>query len=191
MGTFALHISRCGLRHLACAAVIAAGLACALAQQIADMGAAREYCDTHPLDRIEGIWDLTDADTQVLIARSEGHDGEYVMTVITSGDCRLLPGDTLGIYRRTPDGDRFRLTMSTGLKINAECVATLTEDDMGITIQRPVHRIELSPHLLLRRFWSLFRYRSDNPADRLHDGLIRIYPPDRDQLPSPYKMRYL
>ena len=62
---------------------------------------------------------------------------------------------------------------------------------MGITIQRPVHRIELSPHLLLRRFWSLLRYRSDNPADRLHDGLIRIYPPDRDQLPSPYKMRYL
>ena len=144
---FAAIISQLGLRHLACAAVIAAGLACALAQQIADMGAAREYCDTHPLDRIEGIWDLTDADTQVLIARSEEHDGEYVMTVITSGDCRLLPGDTLGIYRRTPDGDRFRLTMTTGLKINAECVATLTEDDMGITIQRPVHRIELSPHL--------------------------------------------
>ncbi len=103
MATFALHISRCGLRLLACAAVIAAGLACVPAQQIADMGAAREYCDTHPLDRIEGIWDLTDADTQVLIARSEGHDGEYVMTVLTSGDCRLLPGDTLGIYRRTPD----------------------------------------------------------------------------------------
>ena len=161
------------------------------AQHIADMEAARTYCDTAPLQRIEGIWDMTTADCKVLICRNPASDSEYDIIVLESDDSRLLPGDVLGTVKASANPDQFKLTLNTGFKWNAECLATLSSDDMSLRIERPKRKLKLSPYMLLHKFWGLFRYESDTPTDRLQQGMVRLYPRGVGDSANRFHIRYL
>lgn len=181
------------VRPAAMVAVITGGFgtvcpeAVGAAPQIYDIQAAREYCDSRPLDRIEGIWNLTDADTQVLIALEERHPGRYVVILLRNDDCRMMPGDTLAILARTADPLKYRMDLRNAPPGQSESVAILGADDSIIEIQKPIVKVEITPERLLRRFRSLFHVRRSYPADRLNDGMVRLYPPDPSQLPSQFR----
>ena len=180
------------LRHAV--AIIAILLTYVLADArppICDLPAARQYCDTTTLQRIEGIWKMTDSDTQLLISRDDTHPLQYAVTILRAEDARLLPGDTLAVCHPSADPDRFTITFRTGMKWDAKCLATLTDSDLAISIQRPQRRIKLSPYMFLRHFWGLFRYESKNPVEQITQGLIKLYPRGYDQQSSPFNIRYL
>lgn len=177
------------LRSLLISILTAIGLQVTMAQSISDIGAAIQYCDTTAMQRIEGIWDMTATDCKVLICKDA--ENTYRAVVLESDDARLLPGSILATIVASAHPDQFRFTFNMGLKWNVECMATLTADDMALQIERPRHRIKLSPHLLLYRFWGLFKYDSKNPVEQIKDGMVRIYPHGKSSGANTFKVRYL
>lgn len=171
--------------------ITVAGVLSMSAQNIADMEAAKIYCDSAPLQRIEGIWDMTTADCKVLICRVTDSDSEYDIIVLESDDSRLLPGDVLGVVESSANPDQFKLTFKTGVKWNVNCLATLSADEMSLRIERPKRKLKLSPYMLLHKFWGLFRYESDNPVDRLQQGMVRLYPRGVVDSANRFHIRYL
>ena len=170
------------MKTLFCSTVLLLWLAnTAAAQEICD-AAARRYCDTNPIERIEGIWQLTGDSGRTVMIRRTAERGNYVMTSLSCDDARILPGDTLATLTFTPDPTRFRLRMKFGpgiAAISQTCAATLVDGDRGLTVEKPGFRFSLSPRLMFSEFWRLFFY-FDNPARRLPSGMIRLYPqPDR------------
>lgn len=166
-------------------------LAASARQPVCDIPAAKQYCDTTALQRIEGIWKMTDSDTQLLISRDDRDPLRYAVTILRADDARLLPGDTIAICTPSADPENFTFTFRTGMKWDAKCLATLTDHDLAITIRRPSRRLKLSPYMFLRHFWGLFRYESENPVEQIRQGLIKIYPNGYDQQASPFNIRYL
>lgn len=160
-------------------------------QKISDAGAAREYCDTTALQRIEGIWEMTTKECSVLISRDGNSRDHYIMTVIDSRDARILPGTVIGNIETSADPNQFLLTMKGDLKLKIKCLATLSSDDMALHIEKPRHRLKFSPTLLLSRFWRLFRYESDSPAERIKNGLIRLYPRGINNQSNDFRVKYL
>lgn len=170
------------MKTLLCPSILLLTLTNAAAQEICDIDAARRYCDSNPIERVEGIWQLTGDDSRTVMIRRTAGRGNYVMTSLNCDDARILPGDTLATLTFTPDPTRFRLRMKLGPGIAAvsqTCAATLVDGDRGLTVEKPGFRFSLSPRLMFSEFWRLFFYY-DNPARRIPSGMIRLYPqPDR------------
>lgn len=141
---------------------------------IADMEGASDYVRTAPMQRIEGIWQLCDQTTRVLIHRDERDPQLYKVTIIDSDDARLLPGDVLGTVSATPDPVKYRLTLRLWPGRDEECAATLIDSDRAIVVERPKHTIKITPRIYLPGFWTVITYRGDNPAGRLPRGMVRI-----------------
>lgn len=149
-----------------------------VAQKICDADAAKHYCDTNPIDRIEGLWRFTQQDAEVFIQKTH-KPGNYVIILINSDDARLLPGDTIGSAIYTPVPEKFNLSlyMSPGSdKWKKNCVATLTNEDHSLIIETPKAHIDISPRFLLSRFWGLLLFKYDDPTRKIPNGLIRSYP---------------
>ncbi|MBD5329769.1 MAG: hypothetical protein HDS03_07820 [Bacteroides sp.] len=151
-------------------------------ETIRDLAAAREFCDRNPLDRVEGIWEFPEDNTVVLISCANEKRREYTLTVISSPDCRLHPGEKIGSLSSSVDSDKFRLSLFTSrhngiLSDPSDCLATLTDRDGTIRIEKRKFRISTRINRFLPKFWQLLTlFSSSSPLDKLPKGLIRIYP---------------
>lgn len=162
-----------------------------LPQEVRDLDAAIEYCNSTPLAEVEGIWQFADNETSVLIARDEADPAKFVMRIIAADDARLLPGDIIGTMRITPDAGKFELTLRSGAdfsKHDVKCFAALSSDANAITIRKPAVKFDFSPSMILSRFWRIMKVRFENPAADLPYGLIRIYP---GEAATPHSIIYL
>ena len=143
------------MKTLLCPSILLLTLTNAAAQEICDIDAARRYCDSNPIERVEGIWQLTGDDSRTVMIRRTAGRGNYVMTSLNCDDARILAA------------------------VSQTCAATLVDGDRGLTVEKPGFRFSLSPRLMFSEFWRLFFYY-DNPARRIPSGMIRLYPqPDR------------
>lgn len=164
-----------------------------------DMGAAVELCDSSPLDPVEGVWLYPDDNVTVLVLRRESSEQsftEYDLTVVSSSDCRLSPGDLLGRLTASADPSRFRLTLFTvrkdaSLTLPGECLATLDVLKEALFVQSRKLKIRIGINTLLPRFWRIAKVSVDNPLDRLQPGMVRIYPSYDGNGSSRRKPRYL
>lgn len=165
--------------------------ATANAAKIADEQAAREYCDRAPLLRIEGIWEFPSDGTRVLIRKAETGNRSCDIVLLSSPDCRLTPGETIGSISPAPEQGKFRLSLcrrrSKGLLTDpAHCAAKLSSSGNSITIKPRKFKIGLRSMWFLPKVWRALRVSLSDPEGELLDGMIRIYPvttPDRTSDP--------
>ena len=164
----------------------------AAAQKVADMGQALEYCRLHPLDKVEGIWEFPEDNTVVLISSSSKKRRTYDLTIVSTPDCRLKPGEKIGEMSSSVDSDKFRLSLFTSRKDGiltdpSDCLATLNDREGSITIEKRKFKISSRISRYLPKFWRLLSLFSvSSPADKLPQGLIRIFPS-----PAPHGPIYL
>ncbi|MDE6028008.1 MAG: hypothetical protein K2G23_08055 [Muribaculaceae bacterium] len=153
------------------------------AQQVADMGQAMEYCKANPLEKIEGIWEFPEDNTVVLISSSNKKRRTYDLTILSTPDCRLKPGEKIGEMPASVDSDKFRLSLFTSRKEGiltdpSDCLATFNDREGSITIEKRKFKISSSRiSRYLPKFWRLLSLFSvSSPADKLPQGLIRLFP---------------
>lgn len=153
---------------------------CAFAEKLSD-DEARDWCDNNAINQIEGIWEYPDDNTRVLIRADKNVPGSFSMTVLSSPDCRMAPGDILGRLYPSVDAKQFRLKLATkkdnlNLTNSQDCVAVLSSDGESIRVKTTKIRFKISPAILLPKFWRIVRFSIDNPADDLPAGLVKLYP---------------
>lgn len=148
---------------------------------IFDILSAREYCDSRGLLRPEGIWEFPDDATKVMIRTRTDISRTYDIILLSSPDCRLLPGEIIGRIEETVDPDKYQLSLFCDrrkgiLTDMRSCAAELNTDEGTLRISPRGIKLSIRTIRLLPSFWKLFGISLDNPKDRLPVGLIRIYP---------------
>lgn len=142
---------------------------------------ARIWCDNNPLHEIEGIWEYPEDNARVLIQADKNVPGAFSLTVISTPDCRLSPGDVIGRLYPSVDSRQFRLEQWTrkdnlSLIKPHDCTATLSSDGESIRVKSAKLKFKINPNILLPRFWRIVRFSFNNPVDELPAGLVKIYP---------------
>jgi hypothetical protein len=158
---------------------------------------AKEYCDSNPIDRIEGIWLYPDDKVTVLISKSNDNlPGDYSIKVINSEDNSLLPGEILGYVENSSMPDKFSITLYTSRKNlrlfrKKKCSASLTNQDESLIIEAKSIGIKINPLGLLPHFWRYVRYQSSDPTSKTPHGMRKIYPSYDGNGSSRFSPRYL
>lgn len=162
-----------------------------------DMQAAHDWCDSSPLDRIEGVWEFPDDGVRVLIIGING-ESSYELRVIEGADGKFDPGDVIGIAVPTTDPVRFAIKMRTklggplkALKGWKKCTAKLTTSDMALDVATESHSINWNFLGFLPHFWRVARLRHSDPQATLPHGMIKIYPSYDGNGSSRFNPRYL
>lgn len=160
----------------------------AVGQRIYDIQAARDYCDSTALHLIEGIWEFPEDETKVLIMRSSFDPHAYDIIALSSPDCRIIPSESIGKIRRSPDPVKYELSLYCSRKGGIltdmrSCLANFNNKEGSLSIQPKKFKISLRSLYLLPRFWRMLSVRTDNPLERLPQGLIRIYPQSKFRNP--------
>ncbi|MDE6297952.1 MAG: hypothetical protein K2L89_08900 [Muribaculaceae bacterium] len=159
--------------------------------KISDMGRAVEYCDRAPLEKIEGIWEFPEDNTRVLIRRSNQKKKVYDLIIISSPDCRLKTGETIGEITPSVEDDKLRLSLYTSRRDNiltdpSNCLALFNDKEGTIRVEKRKFKISLRFTRYLPKFWRMLSlFSSDNPTDKLPKGLVRIYPTRSGNISDP------
>lgn len=146
-----------------------------------DMPSAIEYCHGAPLASVEGIWEFPEDATRVLIRRRASEPRSYDLILISSPDCRLTPGETIGHMDETSDPSRFRLALfcdrRKGLLTDLRnCSAEFSDKNGSLRINGRKVKLSIRSVRFLPQFWRLIGISVKDPAAELPLGLIRIYP---------------
>lgn len=152
------------------------------AKGISDEGRARAWCDSTALQRIEGIWEFPDDETRVLIKRVIPTARIYDIIVLSSPDCRLIPGDRIGEVRPTAEAGTYRLSICRSrvkgiLTDPGHCEAKLKDNEASLTFKPRKISFKLGSIYFLPKFWRTIRFRFNDPEGDIPDGMIRVYPP--------------
>lgn len=163
--------------------------------QIADYGAAVDYCRTKPLKGPEGLWIFPDDLSKVMIIGEENNPYKFNIYVVESDDCRLKPGEKIGEMEQSAAKGKFTLSLFTSRNKNIltdmrRCLAEYNTGAGRILIHprsvkfslRNSLRTSLQPFDILPKFWLLFNAKVNDPAAALPTGLIRLYPNPADEL---------
>lgn len=153
----------------------------ALAVEICDMGAARDWCDRAMLRNVEGIWEFPEDKTRVLIRRALAEDNRYDIIVIESPDTRLHPGDNIGSLLNTPLPSKFEMslyrTKERGILANpGKCLAEFDDKNGAMIVKGRKMKFSLASRWFLPSFWRAIRVTVKDPLSDLPKGLTRIYP---------------
>lgn len=137
-------------------------------------------CDSLPLKSIEGLWYYPEDRVTVLILGCE-KPGCYEIFVVESEDCSLIPGEKIGELTESADPLKYRLTLFSDLKEGRlcnpiECMAVYSEKNESLNIEKPKLNIRINPLGVLPQFWRTIRMSVENPAGKLSEGMIRVYP---------------
>lgn len=160
----------------------------AITPVISDTGEALRYCRETSLDGIEGIWEFTDDETQVLVKR-QGHGGNgYDIIVTETPDCRLHPGEKIGSLERSAKRDTYKMKLfirkDMGLLTDSRtCLAQYSAKDDAIIVEPMKINISMRTLWFLPRFWRSLRMKVSNPAAEIPKGLIRVYPVSKPSKP--------
>lgn len=146
-----------------------------------DEGEARAWCDTNVLCDVEGIWEYPEDGARVLIKADATQPGSYTLSIVSTADCRLEPGDVIGRLHSSADARQFRLNQSTKKDKNVmsrffDCVAVLSADGETLRVKSPRLKLKITPYTILPRFWRAVRIGVENPTDDLPRGLVKVYP---------------
>lgn len=170
------------------------------AEDICSYEDAIRFCDTMPLDNVEGIWEYPDDNVCVLIARDKTYGSSenypYKLIVVDSFDAFTVPGEQIGTLEPTPSPTKFMLRLYTQRKNNTltdlkTCSAELTHNDYAMIVKADRRWIDVNPFGLLPKFWRIAKLKSDKPTDKLPKGMIKIYPAYDGNGSSMFKPRYL
>lgn len=161
----------------------------AFADNIVDMGFARDWCDRTMLRKVEGIWEYPTDHTRVLVRRSSYSDTRYDIVVVESADTRLTPGETIGYLQESPSSSKFEMGLyrtKTKGKFNelGKCLAEYNSGDDAIIVKSPKLKVSLSSRWFLPNFWRALKVNLSNPIESLPQGMVRIYPENRKRQPS-------
>lgn len=142
---------------------------------------ARQWCDTSPLSPVEGIWEYPEDGARVLIQEDDAKPGTFTISIISTADCRLQPGDVIGRLYPTIDTRQYRLEQMTrknklSFTNPFDCTATLSSDKESLQVRSPKVSFKINLNTLLPRFWRIVRLSVKNPTEDLPAGLIKIYP---------------
>lgn len=153
----------------------------ALATVPVDEGAARRWCDVSPLSRIEGIWEFPADGTRVLIHRSAGNTSVYAISILSTPDCRLTPGEEIGRLAESGEPNKMKLSLCRKREMGiladpAHCMAKVSSDFSSIAIKARKFKIRLGSLWFLPKVWRAIRISVSDPAGELSDGLVKIYP---------------
>lgn len=148
---------------------------------ISDEGAAREYCDTATIDRIEGIWEFPEDRTRVLIRKHPAQPYNYDIIVVDTEDARLKPGDVIGNVTTSAEPGTYSMSIcrrkSDGIFTDpGHCVASLKDNGASLTFKPRKLSIKLGSLWFLPRFWRTVRFRLTDPEADIPKGMVRVYP---------------
>jgi hypothetical protein len=152
-----------------------------------DYASAVEYCDTHSLDNVEGIWEFVDDNVAVMaIKETNSITSPYLLIVVDSHDAFTACGEELGRLRPSADASIFTLTLFTkrsGLQLikPRDCVATLSKEKNAFTLSantRGKLSFKINITSLLPRLWRFIRISTDGGESHKSapHGLIKTYP---------------
>lgn len=151
-----------------------------------NMDSAKIYCDTHPIDNLEGVWSFPDDNITLFIQKvadsTDAHSSfPYRIVVLSASDQALSPGLVIGYISVTPESDRYRVWLYTGitgrvLNKPKECEGVISEDGYSLLLDSRKVTVKFNPLGLLPNLWRIMRLREDDPTRRLSKGFIKIYP---------------
>lgn len=155
---------------------------------IADRQAAIEYLRNSPTDFVEGIWEFPEDETTVLIKRGLHNIRQYDIIILSTPDCRLTPGETIGTMEQTADRNRFKLHLYISRKYGAlsdirTCAGIYNEKSDALLIEPRKISLKMSTPWFLPKFWRSIRVRVSDPAASLPKGLLKIYPRQEPEKP--------
>lgn len=174
-----------------------------------DIDAAKDVCDSLPLDQAEGVWVFPDDNVVVLVRRlpeiSMTALPEYEITVVATTDVRLHPGDVIGYMKASPKDGEYRATLFTRRKASIltggeDCTATLNKDADRFILtghsRRPSLRVTFNPSQLMPKLWRMVRFNaglSVSPKDKESPkaGMIKLHPSYDHNGSSRRRTRYL
>lgn len=144
------------------------------------------YCDTQPIDNLEGLWAFPDDEVLLWIKKCSetveySEKFQYQVIVVEAEDQYLEPGSIIGYLSMTPDIDQYRMWLFTDygndIFLNPQdCVATLIEDGFGLSFTKKEHRVIINPMGLLPNFWRIIKIQTSDPARTMKKGFIKVYP---------------
>lgn len=167
-----------------------------------DKARAIEICDCLDLQGPEGYWIYPDDNVTVMVMRTKDISTtsfqSYAVTVVTSEDTRLSPGDEIGRITPTPASGTYKLELFTKkskkiFKKPKVCQAIFNETS-GTLIVKPEpgdHKLRmlLNPTAFLNGFWRVVRLSVTNSSNtsEIPAGMIRLYPePKKSPLRGPH-----
>lgn len=154
---------------------------------------AIEFCNLEELDRLEGVWEFPEDRTTVLVRRTSPSARDYELLLLSTPDCRLQPGERIGLLEPSADVNRYKLSlfMKRDLGVLASsrsCTAEFKENANALYIHPMKLRLSFRlPTYFLPKFWRLLNVSFENPGDDLPRGLRKVYP----AAPSPTSITYL
>lgn len=166
----------------------------------ADLSEAMAIFDDRGATGPEGIWQYPDDGITVAILRDTHRRSRYNISVVESDDVRLSPGDILGYMTESPDPAVFRLSLFSDVAHGAlarltDCLARYRSGDDAIIVEAPEVRLRVTPSMVLPVFWSKLRLgtgvKVSDPARKIPEGMIRIYPSYDGNGSSKHNPRYL
>lgn len=174
-----------------------------------DIDAARDICDSLPLDRTEGIWLFPDDNVIVFVRRlnpvSPTSLPEYEIAAIASSDIRIHPGDVIGYLHASPKDGEYKASLFTRRKSSLltgsqECTATLNKEADRFILtghsKRPSFRVTFNPAQLMPKLWRMIRFNagisvSPHEKEEMKAGMIKIHPSYDHNGSSRRRTRYL
>jgi ribosomal protein S16 len=171
-----------------------------MADDICTFDDAKRYCDTMPLDNIEGIWEYPEDHVCILIMRNQtygsGESYPYKLIVVDSYDAMTAPGEEIGTLEPTPTPTKYKMVLYTQRKKDKlstpkSCSAELAHNNYALIVKSDRRWIDINPFAILPKFWRIARLKSDKPTEKLPKGLIKIYPSYDGNGSSYFKPRYL
>lgn len=149
--------------------------------EICDILAAREWCDTTMMHRVEGIWEFPEDETTVLICRSSHTPHRYDIVAISSPDTRIQTGECIGYLLESAQSNTFEMALchdkEKGLMAEfAKCLAHLRDDGNTIVAKGRKLKFSFRGQRLLPSFWKMINITVKDPLENLPQGLIRVYP---------------
>ena len=147
----------------------------------ADILEAIELCDQTDLHPVEGLWLCPQDETVLLIIRHSTQPGLYAAYVVESSDCNLSPALEIGTLAISPDPNKFKIKFFTKRKngvfsLPCEGAATYSPAHETMTIEKPSIKISFQPYRLLPYMWRAARVTVKNPAEKVPEGMLKIYP---------------
>ncbi|MCH5229553.1 MAG: hypothetical protein J1F12_06115 [Muribaculaceae bacterium] len=173
-----------------------------------DIDMAKEICSELPLESIEGIWLYPEDKVTVLILQNPGSDVNgspyYDISVVSTSDANLNPGDLIGNLQATADMNVYRFELFTEKKNDyllkpKSCLATLSKDGETFLIKKQKSpfkgRLNLNFNRLLPGFWKIISTglstSGNNMAIEPPVGMIKVFPSYDGNGSSRRKIRYL
>ncbi len=161
---------------------------------------AEKYLATLPLSPIEGIWEYPADETSLIILKSRHDKGHYDIYLLESVDCSLHPGMNVGQIEESADKTQFSIKLKTKLNKGLltsplPCSGKLSGNSDILYIKSPKIKVSFTPSLFLPTLMKVlrlgFRVRTESPADKVPDGIIKTFPTFDGNSPASSSPRYL